>query len=156
MSSSADSSSLSSSLALSLSSTVVPSSTMSSITEGAKRVDILNSLKMKEKQDFIQLLRMNFGTDAIKGNYGLTSDRKYHGKYQERYHCNGCEDFKVIINWVNEGWKILKNSVVDHGSKAGDCYMACVIGDGQRKDPVTEVEKITSNNKRRIKAGKGC
>jgi hypothetical protein len=153
MSSSAHSSSLSSSL----SSTVVPSSTMSSITEGAKRVELLNSLKMKDKKEFIELVRVNVGADAIKGNYGLTSDRKYHGKYQERFHCTGCTDFNLVINMANEGLKILKSSVVDHGSedKVNNCFMACDVGNGQRKDPVTEVE-ITSNNKRRIRAGKGC
>ena len=145
----------SSSLSSSLPSTVVPSSTMSSITEGAKRVELLNSLKMQEKNDFIQLLRINFGADAVKGSYGLKRDRNYHGKYQERFHCTGCADFNLMINLANEGWKILKSSVVDHGSKACDCYMACVIGNGQCKDPVTEVE-ITSNNKRRIRVGKGC
>ena len=150
----------SSSLSSSLPSTVVPSSTMSSITEGAKRVELVNSLKINDKKEFIELVRVNFGADALGlgGHYGLQYDKSYHGKYQEKFTCIGCSNFDLRIIMSNNSWAIGRKSVVDHGSedKINNCFMACDVGNGQRKDPVTEVEKITSNNKRRIRAGKGC
>ena len=54
-----------------------------SVTADASRVDQLNMLNIVDRNEFISLIRENFGATSMYPSCGLKRDREAHGKHQD-------------------------------------------------------------------------
>jgi len=59
------------------------------ISTTASHFIALNGLQIKDKTEFISLVRKNFGAKALSPHYGLKIVRDLHGKMQETLTCVG-------------------------------------------------------------------
>ena len=114
-----------------------------------------------ERNEFISLIRENFGATSMYPNCGLKRDREAHGKHQDTMRCLGCENFNIRINRNKDGcWRIVKSSGVEHGTDdlAFNVATPCEVGNAQsNKRVVTAIDRTKKTIGKRIHAKtSGC
>ena len=79
---------------------------VSFVTTDLLHVDELNMLNIEDRNEFISLIRLNFGATSLSPHCGLKPIRKVHGKYQDTMRCLGCQNFNLRINGNKYSWCI--------------------------------------------------
>ena len=120
------------------------------ISTTASHFIALNGLQIKDKTEFISLVRKNFGAKALSPHYGLKIVRDLHGKMQETLTCVGCENFLIKILCNKAGWEITAGSQIEHGTfdLELNCFYDCEIKHSLTEGTVLKASPMALSKKR--------